>query len=216
MKLRSIGTVFRSWQDTLPREFVDSLSAMLLYSQRVMCGSNEFIDYQWGTVSWFETMRHEAIEKSTGEWILFLDTDHCFAPDMLDRLVRFARKHECPVLSALYASKHPTVRRLIANVWGPNESILPLESYDPNCEVMEIGPCGAGALLVQRQVFKDLAKSHPGQPAFGTIPGLSEDYSFFKRCKQAGIKTYLAPRIEAGHLMPRAVTEVNSLMSPAR
>ena len=202
-KLKAIGTIWRAWQDSLPREFADSLVDLALYSQAALCKPGEFINYGHSTVSWFETMRQEAVDHSLGDWILMLDTDHQFAPDLLERLLYVRDKHKARVVGALYVSKHPPMHVPVANLWGPNGEILPLIDFDQNKELIEIGPMGAGALLVNRDVFPEMASKFPNQLPFGTIPGLSEDYSFFKRCKDLAIKTYLAPAIEAQHLGPR-------------
>ena len=203
LKIKPIGTCWRAWQDNLPREFVDSLAELLIYSQYSLCDDGEFINYGHSTVSWFETGRQEAIDSSIGDWIFFLDTDHMFAPDLLERLLFIKEKHKARVVSALYLSKHPPQHVPVANLWGPNGEIIPLQDWDKNCELMECGPTGAGALLVDRSVFSELMSKIPGQIPFGTIPGLSEDYSFFKRCRDLAIKTYLAPQIESHHLLGR-------------
>ena len=43
------------------------------------------------------------------------------------------------------------------------------------------------------------SKECPDQP-FTRFVGWSEDHSFFKRCHDVGVKTYLAPKIESYHL----------------
>ncbi len=201
-ELKCLVTIGRMWAENPDCQFSDSVVRMALHTQACCCDPNEFIDYDGATVSYHSLARNELVKKfldGSGQWLLMLDTDHCFAPDLLSRLLYMARKHECQVLSGLYLRKY-FPHDPVANLWYPDqEGFGALTSWDPTVEVMECGPCGGGVLLMHREVLEKVNVASGGG-AFSEAPGLSEDYSFFKRCKDLGIKTYLAPNIEAHHL----------------
>jgi hypothetical protein len=202
---KAIGTVGRMWADTVDAQFTDSLALMMQYSQMVLCEPGEFIYYNHATVSWHESGRQQLLEQAMGDWLFMTDTDHAFSPDMLVRLLRFKDKYKCRVISAMYFSKNePHVP--VVNQWlkpdDPKDHSFKNMLEFPADEVIDCGPCGAGALLVDLDVFKDI-QVKLGQAPFGTIPGISEDYSFYTRCKVLGIKTYLCPLVESHHLTQR-------------
>lgn len=207
--LRAIGSVVRMWAETPPIEWTDSLAEMLLYSQARVCKPGEYIYYDKALVSWHELGRNSLVDKAIGDWVLMLDTDHVFAPDLLERLLRLRAKYQTRVLSGLYQFKNPP-HKPVANHWeGPKEApkVVQLATWDPEAEVLPIGPCGGGCLLVDRNVFREI-EARLGQQPFSIIPGLSEDYSFFRRCFDLDIPTFLAPKVQCHHLAPRRVLKI--------
>ena len=75
----------------------------------------------------------------------------------------------------------------------------PIATWSPDAKLLEIGATGAGCLFVRRSVFDRIARECPDQP-FTRFVGYSEDHSFFRRCHELGIQTYLAPKIQCHHL----------------
>lgn len=210
---RCVGTVARMWSDNPPSQFVDSLAQLLLYTQRSVCAPGEFINYTWALSSYHENSRNVFADDVVGDWIFMTDTDHIFAPDLLVRLLRLQEKYNTRVLSGIYTFKYPP-HYPVANVWGADLSdqtkkpFEPLHTWDQTKEVIEIGPTGGGCLLVKKDVFQEIRDKLQQNP-FGIIPGLSEDYSFFWRCKELKIPTYLAPHVQSHHLMPRMALDVH-------
>jgi len=201
-ELRPLGTVGRMWDKAVDPKFVDSLAQMLLYSQRVLCKSGEFIHYPPSpTYSWHEGARGELVGSALGEWLLQLDTDHQFAPDLLERLLRLRAKYKTRVLSGLYFNKHQP-HFPVANTWGDPGKVNQLLVWDDTKDALGgMGPVGAGCLLVDMTVFREISQKL-GEAPFAIRPGLSEDYSFCKRCQECGIEVHLATNIESHHLRP--------------
>ncbi len=208
------GTVAKMWADNDPEQFVNSYTQALLFSQMSLCGPREFLYPAWARLSWHESARNGLAEEALGDWILMLDTDHEFAPDVLTRLLYLRQKHSTRVLSAIYLNKH--VHIPVANIWGPNNSIHQLTEWDWNADIVEVGPVGAGCLLIDTSVFKDINKHLDGVAPFSIIQGLSEDYSFCLRCRQLGIPIYLAPKVESHHLGHRNPLRVEDYVLAAR
>jgi len=196
--MRAKLTVARMWQDNVSTKFADSLAEMLIYSQATLCGLNEFIYYDKSPYSWFEA-RNGLVENMKGDWLLQLDTDHMFAPDLLARLLRLAERNDAKVIAGVYAYKHHP-HAPVAGMWTAEAKVAPILSWPEDTEVLQVGVLPGGNLLVHRDVFKRIRKEL-GQQPFDIIPGLSEDYSFCKRCQQLGIPVYLAPQVECHHLI---------------
>jgi len=197
-------TVARMYADTVSDQFMDCLVEMLLYSQANLCAPDEFIHYTKATMSWHEMGRNQIVMESLGDQIMMLDTDHIFAPDLLARMLHLKTKHKCRVLSGCYQYKFPPYAPVV-NLWkeeAGHVSVVPLQGWAQETEIMEVGPVPGGCLLVDRDVYKEvMAKT--GQQPFSIIQGYSEDYSFCKRCKDLGIPVHLATRIQAHHLLKR-------------
>lgn len=200
-------TVGRMWADNCMVEFVDSLAELLLYSQKRLCGPNEFIHYIKAPMSYHEMARNWLVEHMEGEWLLSLDTDHMFRPDLLERLLLLAQETDSKVVSAIYQYKSPSMgHRPVANMWDEEGKLKPIMDWDKSGRFIEgVGPCGAGALLVHHSVFKKMRAKFQCEP-FVTIPGLSEDYSFFKRLQEMGEKAVLGTTIEAHHMIRTALS----------
>jgi hypothetical protein len=65
--------------------------------------------------------------------------------------------------------------------------------------MIKVGATGGGCLWFTRKIYNQLLAEYKCGP-FDRFPGLSEDHSFFKRCRESNINTYLATQIESHHL----------------
>jgi Glycosyl transferase family 2 len=215
-RTKAAGTIGRAWADTVSTKFSDSLANLLLYEQSKL-PSGQYIHFEKGTVSWHELMRNQLVQKMQGDWLFMLDTDHCFAPDMLERLQRVSKKYKAPVVSAIYQYKFPP-HGPVMNIWedtGDGIKVRPIVKWNPEQEVLRVGCCGAGALYIQRWVFEDMVKKLGEQP-FALIPGLSEDYSFCYRCKKLDIPILVATKVEAHHMLPNILHVADYLNGAAQ
>lgn len=199
--LKAIGTigVMYSLQDN--RQFTKSLTQLVAYSQRVLCGDNEYINIEWAPHSYHETGRNWLVEHTLGKWLFMTDTDHIFAPDLLERLLHLKVKHKARVISGLYVYKVPP-HMPVARVDDGKGGLANLTSIPTDVEVMPVRTVGAGCLLTDLSVFQELGVKLVGTSPFNIISGLSEDYSFCKRCEDLGIEVLLAPHVESHHMSP--------------
>lgn len=189
------GTCARMWCDTARSEFVDSLVELMIYS-------NEHLGrwyYDKATYSWHSGARNELVEKFKGEWLLQLDTDHSFAPDLLARLLHYATAAKTRVISAIYQYKFPPYAP-VAGVWDENGKVISLAKWNPADKVLPMGVVGGGALLIHRSVFNELKKKYACGP-FDIMGGYSEDFSFCRRCHDSNIPIHLATAVQAHHLV---------------
>lgn len=153
--------------------------------------------YNKATISWHSGARNQLVEEMEGDWLLQLDTDHVFAPDMLVRLLELKAKYNYPVISAVYQFKYPP-HGPVAGIWQGDKSLSPILDWDRSAEIIPVGAVGAGALLVDRSVFAKI-KRELGEPPFEVTEGLSEDYSFCRRCRILGIPIGLAVNVQCHH-----------------
>lgn len=201
-----IGTVGRMYSDSTYSKFTDSLVELMIYSQRQLCGPDEYIHYAKGCASYHFLGRNRLAQDMKGEWILMLDTDHAFAPDLLVRLLDLKKRTKSLVVSGIYQIKAPP-HRPVVNFWGPDgNSLIPLMDWDRNLFEFEVGTVGGGALLIDRKVFQILAAKFPGEEPFDQIGKYSEDYSFCRRCRDADIPVVLGAQIETHHLITTALS----------
>lgn len=208
---KAIGTIGIMWNDSDPRQFTASLAPLLLYSQHALCEKHEYIHFVYAKASYHEIGRNQLVDESEGDWLFSLDCDHQFAPDLLTRLLHFKTKAKARVISGIYTYKFPPYAP-VANVWGDKGQVIPLGAWHPDTELLQVGPVGGGCLLVERSVFSEI-KHTLWQAPFNIIQGLSEDYSFCKRCKDLNIPIWLAMNVECHHLAPRNVLHIKDYVA---
>ena len=141
-----------------------------------------------------DTSRNEIVNKTledpSYEYLLFLDDDMIFPPDMLEKLL--ARDEDIVGVQAFKRREmfDPCVYKFKDNKYHP-------ALINKFCEVDAIG---TGILLIKTKVFQKIKF-----PWFETIydeKGLhwSVDFMFCKKAKKAGFNIYCDPDIEIFHI----------------
>lgn len=182
-------------------EFMWSYGNMIAYSADYVAGPNQYINLDRAPHSFHSVARSHLAKCCMGDWILMLDTDHSFEPDLLARLLNASKVYQAPVVSGMYLMKnHPH----LPTIWKIDDDLKKSQIVDwsPN-EVLEIGAAGAGCLLIHRWVL-DKITEELGEEPFSTseFPGtVGEDFAFFYRLKRIGIKPVVVPWIECNHLL---------------
>lgn len=141
------------------------------------------------------------------DYLFFLDSDVVPPPDAIARLIA----HRKPIISGVYhrrSSPHGWPVMMKGGNW--------VRKY-PKGKVIEVDVVGAGCLLIETNVLKDMKPIDPirGKHWFdwrvdvpkesfvntGNTPGLSEDYSFCFHARQTmGIKILVDTSIQCRHL----------------
>ena len=192
-------------------KFSWSWADMLLYSNEYMCGPSEYIHRLKATVSEHAQARTGLTRQFLGDWLLMVDADHAFEPDLCARLVGILEKYDLDVLSGIYTYKVPPYAPTLYD-WDPvNEHFTVKTDWpgfnqprDKDKPYFEIGCAGAGTLLVRRRVFLRIEQELK-QGSFDTFGPWEEDFAFFRRCVMLGIKCHAATDVQSHHL------EVNPL-----
>ena len=206
---KAIGTIARMWADNVRSSFMDSLADLKSFSERVLCTDKSmYIHGEKAFASYHQLARNDLVTKMRGDWILMLDTDHKFQPDLLIRLLEIQKQSGAGVVTGLYLAKH-SPHPPVANVWSSDGQCIPLLNWDRNADYIPIGPCGGGCLLIMKSTL-DIIGPNP----FNQIGGFSEDYSFFARCRAANIPCVLAPKIQANHVIETAIAAEDYIPPP--
>lgn len=143
---------------------------------------------------------------SQPEWLLMMDTDMVFSPDILHRMMMEAHPVERPFVGALCfaggkgSTIYPTLYRLTDE--GVTERI---EEY-PKDAMVKVHATGAAFMLIHRSVFEKIydqwhertvypwfAETEHNRHEFG------EDVTFCMRATQVGCPIYVHTGIQVGH-----------------
>lgn len=189
----------------LPTPFVRCFVDMANYNNEYLLGANEQIYYRVADMSYHSFARNDLVFNMQGDWLLMLDTDQTFEPDVLTRLKWLMDKHNVDVLTGLYFKKYPPYDPVIYKDIG-NWKLESMTEYDKTAEIFEIDSAGGGCLLVKASVYNAIIDKFNCMP-FMEIENNSEDHSFFWRVKQLGIKAYCAPQIQVEHLQWREINK---------
>jgi hypothetical protein len=209
---RPIGTVaYLGGVPALLEKFSWAFLNMALYSNEYLCSHNSsnatYINYDRSKVSAHAKARNELVQSMKGNWLLQLDTDHEPPPDLLARMLNLLNKYNIEVLVGIYqVRKYPYPPLLYQ--WSEDHTEFELmASFDnPNkAEIFQVAAAGGGCLLVRRNVFYRIITELKCMPFDIMIhptnnKPLSEDLSFFYRCRTLEIPCFAAANIESPHL----------------
>lgn len=131
------------------------------------------------------------------EWLLFLDDDHTFGPDLLMRLLG----HDVPIVGAVYLQRQmPFLPIAYANK-DEEDKYWPvdLNAHGEN-ELITVRGLGTGGMLIRTEIFRALE-----YPWF-EHGRASEDLIFCDRVYEAGLgPIYCDLGARMGHLSPAAL-----------
>ena len=201
-----LGTVtYMGGVMSLPEPFTYSWGNLCAFTEPALCQPGEHVFFDRTKYSLHDYARHNLLERMRGDWILMLDTDVAFDPDLAARLVSTMYRFDVDVLTGIYCYKapphHPTLY-----IWNPEtERSECVHSWDRTSDLFQIDWAGAGCLLVKRKVFERIT-SELGENPFDRYGPKGEDHSFFIRLKKLGIPAYCAWKIELQHLEYLGIT----------
>lgn len=162
--------------------------------------------------------------KHGADWLLQVDTDMIFMPDMLERLLEHADPDEAPVVGGLCfgfdgeGQVLPTLYGFVGDEANPQ--VVRYHEWPPEA-MMQVAATGAAALLVHRSVFERMQQfehpSRPGQHGFNdAFPWfqelehdgrpVSEDIGFCWRAGLLGIPVFVNTAVQLGHVKQRVLT----------
>ena len=185
-------------------QFVDSFIDMVAWNAQYLCGPREFIYYpRPPACSVQDITRNQIAESFHGDWLLQLDSDHQFEPDLLARLLSMAKHTGADVVVGMYQFKaHPHSPVLYRRL---EDGFYPLVEWDTRATAMIVDSAGGGCLWAKRSVY-DRIKTELNEKPFTRYEELSEDHSFFLRLRKLDIQVVCAPRVECHHLQVKPVT----------
>jgi hypothetical protein len=174
--------------------------------------------------------RNRAVKQfldTDADWLLFLDADQRFTPDLFDSLTEVADDGERLVVSGLYFGVLQE-ESVLYPVPVPNiYSLKPGDDsgyiyrhilyYPPNA-VIQIDACGAGMMLIHRRVVEDIRKMAEPQYSdscwFLDYPApngewSSEDLHFCRQIQAAGHKIFCHTGVVSPHIKHYLVNEIH-------
>ena len=206
---RIIGTV--AYLGGLPSTFESFTWAwgqLVAFNTEFVCDAaqGEIIHYDKARVSLHDVARNNLATTMLGDWLVQLDTDHSFDPDLVARLVLYADRYGLDVVTANYRHRFGP-QGPVLYLWNEDATAcVPMtgEFFDPSGEkvvppVVRIGSAGGGCLFVRRAVF-DRIRDELHEDPFTRYDRYGEDHAFFHRCHRLDIPVYALPRVESYHL----------------
>jgi GT2 family glycosyltransferase len=132
--------------------------------------------------------------KTEADWLLQLDSDLSFTPDILDTLLSNME------LGSLVISGWYFLWRKRENRWVKEPSVFDFNGEKfVNVKSVPMGFCevqgtGAGCLLVHRSIYEKI-----GEGWFSEIKPFKEDFSFCLRLMEAGVPIIVDSRVKMTH-----------------
>lgn len=204
---RTVGTIARmSGGLTEPAPFIKSWQEMIQYNYEYLINPyEEQINYIEATVSYHSFARDGLIDQMKGDWILMLDTDIAFDPDIAARMLNKMDTHGIDVLIGIYPYKGEPHVPVLYGYNPKTKNRFVLGDWSEEADVQECDGAGAGCLMIRKTVV-DKIKKKTKTSLFAIKEPFSEDNSFFLRCREAGVKVYFSNSIQVRHLIYRELS----------
>lgn len=187
--------------DMVPVRFCQSLSMLQKVGE---CA----IGFQVGSLVYEarENLAHAAIQ-AEADYVLWLDSDMVFQPDVLQRLLSDIESGKGDIVSGLYFRRVSPYTPVLyteleidkekGSTWKELESI-------PD-DVFECGGVGFGCVLMPTDALVSVLSKFGCM--FTPLHGNGEDISFCWRARQCGYKIVCDPKIELGHCGHYVITK---------
>ena len=192
--------------DVIEADFTDCLTELLLHH------NPGEIEVKYLKASLVYDARNQLAkyvrDRGCFDYVLWLDSDMTFEPDLLDRLLEDIEGRQA--VSGLCFGRRPPFRPCIfkrLEVEQKGQMIHPHADnwYDyPRDQLFEVEACGFACLLMRVDVLE--AMGIYGVPFF-PIAGMGEDLTFCWRARKLDIKFHCDSRLKIGHIMRISVDE---------
>lgn len=158
----------------------------------------------WGLSTDVAGARNELVRRALdrgSEWVLFIDDDHVYPSDLLNRLL----SHEKDVVSALYLRRARPFSPLAFTGCENGNQYIPLELTGLAQQgLLRIHAAGAGGLLIRSHVFEAIPEPWFEYGRVGEWHA-SEDIIMCEKISAAGFEIYVDLEAQLGHLSPSAI-----------
>lgn len=144
--------------------------------------------------------------KQKAEYVLWLDSDMVFDPDLLERLLLDMREGR-DIVSGLYFDRHYPYPPVILKQDGMEDGQPVFEVYadHPVQKLFRVDACGFGAVLMRTRVLHAVYEKYHNW--FAPLIGYGEDISFCIRARECGCDIWCDPTIKPGLIGSVTVTE---------
>lgn len=186
--------------DTLPALFCQSLALL----QRA---GDTMVGFEVGSLVYNarNNLARQAI-KAEADWVLWLDSDMVFNPDLLQRMLKVCTENDIDFLTALCFRRKPPYTPCL---FDRLDKIGRGASYTALLSVPEgrfkVGGCGFAGVLLSTDVLISVSAKFDGR-MFDPFEGFGEDVAFCWRARQCGYDIWCDSDIEMGHVGQCIVT----------
>lgn len=186
--------------DTLPALFAHSLAMLKKVGK---CA----ITFEIGSLIYNSrnNIARKAIELDA-DYVLWLDSDMVFEPDLLERLMNDLDKHNADFVTGVYFRRCPPFTPTLFDKLEISGDITRWTEFQtiPD-EVFEIGGCGFGCVLMKSDMLFDVQGRFGN--CFGPIGNTGEDLAFCWRARQCGFTLLCDPKVVCGHVGHTVITQ---------
>lgn len=186
--------------DQVPAQFMQSIATLRKVGECTVATQIGSLIY---------TSRNNLAQKAImmeADYVLWLDSDMVFPPDLLERMMDRLKKDDIDILTGLYFRRvrpfTPVLfdkLEMVGNVCNWTEfKTLPDKPF-------EVGGCGFGCVLMDAGVFLDVQGRFGNM--FAPIGNVGEDLAFCWRARECGYKIICDPDIKCGHVGHIVVNE---------
>lgn len=186
--------------DTLPALFCQSLALL----QRA---GDTMVGFEVGSLVYNarNNLARQAI-KQEADWVLWLDSDMVFNPDLLQRMMKVCTENDIDFLTALCFRRKPPYTPCL---FDRLDKVEKGASYTALLSVPEgrfqVGGCGFAGVLMSTDVLISVSAKFNGR-MFDPMEGFGEDVAFCWRARQCGYDIWCDSDIEMGHVGQCIVT----------
>ncbi len=154
-----------------------------------------------------------ALDKGGYDYILWLDSDMTFEPDLMEKLIADLEPEDVEkrqAVTGLCFGRRPPFRPCVykaLDIQQNGQMVLPkCEVYEdyPRDQIFEVAACGFACVMMRMDVLE--AMGIYGVPFF-PVGGLGEDLTFCWRAQKIDVKFHCDSRLKIGHIMRIHVDE---------
>lgn len=188
--------------DTVPALFCQSLALL----QRA---GDTKIGFEVGSLVYIarNNLARQAI-KAEADYVLWLDSDMVFAPDLLQRMLKACQEDDISFLTAVCFRRKPPYTPCLFDKLDrlPDDKGAAFSAFlsVPDGR-FKVGGCGFAGVLLSTDVLLSVGAKYNGR-LFDPLPGMGEDLSFCWRARQCGYDIWADANIELGHVGQMVVT----------
>lgn len=200
--------------------FHESVLALVMHDlnhhQRVVNGGGRIARYSSANVTNSRNgLARSFLDDTTAEWLLMLDADMKFDPDLADRLVDAACEHGVPIVGGMCFGiaegvLFPTLYQMVQDEGDEHPHMVRYNDF-PVDEMFEVTATGAACLLIHRSVLVAMREKYPEpypwfqETVLGTGP-MGEDVTFCVRARLLGYPIFVHTGIPVGHAKVQVLT----------
>lgn len=139
------------------------------------------------------------------DYVMWLDSDQVFDPDLLERMVKTLEENDLDFLSGVYYRRMAPYSPVLFKQLNYEDEKASWTEFGKMPEgLIEIGGCGFGCVLMSTEVLMSVQGRY--NTMFQPVLGLGEDLAFCWRARQCGYKLMCDTSIEVGHCGQAVVT----------